>query len=140
MTDLTYTRLGKDDEWLIGCQGTDKFNIFHYAIIRDGHILVQDQFDIQPGECLADRMNMALVEWKRRPRTWHRLFHIAARKVNPKLPTTVECRGQCPWLAERSQLEALAYTWGNTVPKEQRRLGNRVFLKWEKPPAVVHEG
>lgn len=138
MPELTYTRLGRDDQWLLGVQASDKLNIWHYAIIRDGYILVQDQFDIQPGECLADRVNMALTEWKRRPRTWHRLFHIAARKLNPKLPMSNECNGSCPWLGDRSQLESLAYTWGNTVPKEQRRLGNCIFQKWEKPPAVVH--
>lgn len=140
MTELIYTRLGKDDQWLIGVQGSDKPNLFFYAVIRDGHILVQDQFDIQPGECLADRMNMAMFEWRRRPGTWHRLFHIAARRANDKLPKSGECNGGCPWMVARSELEAVAYTWGNTISKEQRRLGNRIFLKWEKPPATVQQG
>jgi hypothetical protein len=130
-----YTRLGHDDEWLIGVQPSDRITRFHFAIIRDGIILLQGDFDMLPGEDLGERMHSAFKDWKHRPRSWHALFHKACRGLKPELP--LGCNGKCPWMCARVDLKKTAETWSWIVPPVQRRQGNNVFRAWAEPPKTI---
>lgn len=130
-----YTRLGRDDEWLIGIQPSTRFDVYHFAIVRDGMLLLQGDFNILPGEDLAARMRQAIAEWKLRPSTWHRLFHQSCTGFKKDLP--MECNGKCPWKVPLSELRSVCETWYWIVPSRLRRQGCTVFKPWAAPPAEI---
>ena len=140
MPELTtiYTRLGRDDEWLMGVQPAATFNTFHFSIVRDGIILMQGGFDMVPGEDLGERMRQAVKDWKQRPRSWHAIFHKGARAIKPELP--LGCNGKCPWTCLRGELKDTAETWSWIVPAVQRRQGNMLFRAWAEPPKQIQAG
>lgn len=138
--EIAYTRLGRDDEWLIGVQASGSITSYAFAVLRDGVILLQGTFDLQPGEDLGERVGQAIADWTRRPGAWHALFHRGAQSMNITNPGIRDCRGKCPWQAPRSEFRAVTYTWSWTVPKEQRARGCMLFHEWESPPSAVQSG
>lgn len=137
---ITYARLGSDEEWLIGVQSGPTATKYAFAVVRDGLILLQGEFDVVPGEDLDERISMAIRDWKSRPDSWHALFHRGARAMNKNAPSVTDCTGKCPWRVSRAELRPIAHTWSWIVPKEQRARGCMLFRQWAEPPSRVHQG